>query len=161
MLIAVTAAMLLGLQLGTLWPEHLPIDRGPNVGIIQDSRLLESSACTFRDMRLDRPEPLLASDHLGCEVWANLDGTDVRIPILHAERTGECGKNWADWDLPAKTPRFVITYSTGETKLVADYWVSDLCWVSGGCDSKTLNATLTFLDHSGASSVRVRGRCSG
>lgn len=157
MLIAVTGIMLLALYLGTPWPEHLPKARGPSVGIIQDAKLLEASACTFGFLRTDQSEPVMASDHLGCEVWANLNGTDVRIPIADAQKSGECIE---DWDLPARTPRFVITYSTGTTKVVADYWVSDLCWVTGGCDSKKLNATLTFIDPSGASLVKVRGRCS-
>ncbi|MBI4291064.1 MAG: hypothetical protein HY661_06245 [Betaproteobacteria bacterium] len=158
MLIAVTGVMLLALHLGAPWPEQLPKGRGPNVGILQDASLIESSTCTFRFLRLDRSETVLASDHLGCEVWANLDGADVRIPISDTQKSAACTE---DWDRPAKTPRFVITYLTGTTKLVADYWVSDLCWVTGGCDSKGLNATLTFMDPSGSSSVKVRGRCSG
>lgn len=157
MLIAVTGAMLLALHLGAPWPGHLPIEHGPNVGSVQDAQLIESSACTFTLLRSDRSDTVMASDHLGCEVWANLNGTDVRIPISAAQKSGECIK---DWNLPAKTPRFVITYSTEATKLVADYWVSDLCWVAGGCESKKLSATLTFMDPSGASSVKVRGRCS-
>jgi len=137
------------------WSEASESNAGkPRLAAVRRSDILDDAACRFNSKLPAGAAGIIVGNNLECEIWANVDGVDVRLP---SSVPGACQKGW---DLPDKGQRFSRLYTDGRTKIRADYHVTDLCWVADHCEYIAFDATFHVSKTGTTDVVPATGRCS-
>jgi hypothetical protein len=126
----------------------------PLLGSVRGGDALGDAACRFNSKLPSGATEIVVGNNLECEIWANVDGVDVR---LQSSAPSVCQKGWS---LPDKGQRFSRIYTDGSTKIRADYRVTDLCWVADRCEYIAFDATFRVSRANAEDVVAATRRCS-